>query len=140
MGLLSFQPDYDTWISLVPIALFASLSRRGLDTRNVSCAKTPPAKRREKSDGDENGIGDMKGMSPGSAAPVLTFVSFLPSCGAWSRANTCIETKVKQACHTGLKLDDFKAGLIPLRDNKFTVRQLKKNTATKNFQTLRLEK
>ena len=41
---------------LVPIALFASLSRRGLSMRNeVSRAKAPPAKRSEKGDGDENG-------------------------------------------------------------------------------------
>ena len=46
--------------NLVPIALFASLSQRGLGTRNegpfVSRAKAAPAKRSEKGDGDKNGM------------------------------------------------------------------------------------
>ena len=42
---------------LVPIALFPSLSRWGLGTRNVSRVKAPTAKRSEKGDGDERDPG-----------------------------------------------------------------------------------
>ena len=45
------------FIVIVPIALFASLSRRDLGTRPiVSCGKAAPAKRSEKGDRDEKAI------------------------------------------------------------------------------------
>lgn len=39
---------------IVPKSLFAFLSRRGLSTRNDSCAKAAPAKTSEKGFGDKN--------------------------------------------------------------------------------------
>ena len=60
LGRVNTRP----WNILVPIALFASLSRRGLGTKIdepfFSCAKVPPAKRSEKGDGDENGLGRLE--------------------------------------------------------------------------------
>ena len=48
------------FFTLVPIALFASLSWRALGTR-IGPTKAPPAERREKGYGDENGV-----LSPSS--------------------------------------------------------------------------
>ena len=65
------------FFTLVPIALFASLSWRALGTRIGpfdSHTKAPPAERREKGYGDENGV-----LSPSSRFLPPTYPTHSPS-------------------------------------------------------------